>query len=588
MQKFERYFPLLYAILAGVVFAVLLQEVQQFVFYYREQQQIMAWDWDLMSSRYFGVAGPALFKAHFLSQFFYMPWVGAIITAILAVLATLCVWISVSPFTKQNWPFPLCFVPFILELSNLHDQNYQYHGFMCLVVLSVFMAIYGWASGKLSLYFRIGFATGMTLLLFYMAGPVCTLFAIYVLLCDVFAKREKWFYQVLSLAVALLSLYYAYRWCWLPSVSKTFTQDLFYYYLLPLPETCKYSWIALMAVPVVAFVTSRINLPKLAGRIVVGVALFLGIIFFGYSTSQKDKLNEDILVEMQHYVTVEDWNSILRHPAAHSRNYLIMNYVNLALSKKGLMLSHFFDYEQPDPQTLIVFHEPDDNKAELTFIFAHVNYQMGDMGGAQNHAHDTYVLTHYGHPAMLQMLIKTNLIKGAYEVADKYITLLEKSWRYSDWAKEMRKMLYNDKAIEADADLGRMRKSLPTDDTFTIDPEVCLYKTLETNPNDTAARDYMIAYLYIYRDQDDINRFVETFYQTPVLNPFPQELQEAFLLVNDFNLDYCREHGVSEENIERYKNFMQAYDRAERSRQNPVAALRKDYGNTTWYNFMFK
>lgn len=588
MQKIERYLPYLLALCFMLISGYLLQEVQQYVFFDREQQQILAWDWDLLWDRYSGVGGIALFKAHYVTQLFYMPWAGPIITAILATIASLCLWVSVKPISIHRWLFPLCLIPFVFELSNLNDANYHYWGFMCLVILTVFMAIYGKWVSRLSLYSRMALTLGVTLLLFWMAAPMCLLFAVYVILFDAFTGKERWYYQILSLVVGALAVFYAVRWCWLPSNSKAFTQDLFYNYLLPLPDTCKYSWISLLAMPVLYGLSAKMKEPVFKARIAFCLVLSFGVGFLVYSKSEQNKRDTDILLELQHHVVAEEWDEILRNPYAHTKNYLVMNYVNLALSKKGMMLTHFFNYEQVDPQNIVVFHEFDDNQAALTFIYAHVNYQMGDMGGAQNHAHDTFVLTHYGNPNMLQMLIKTNLIKGAYEVADKYITLLEKSWHYREWAEHMRTFLYNDKAVVADADLGRMRKSLPTDDTFTLDPEICLYKTLETNPEDIAARDYMIAYLYIYRDQDDINRFVETFYQTPVLNPFPQQLQEAFLLVNDFNFDYCREHGVSEENIERYKKFMTDLDRAERQGIHPAQALRKEYGNTTWYNFMFK
>lgn len=172
-------------------------------------------------------------------------------------------------------------------------------------------------------------------------------------------------------------------------------------------------------------------------------------------------------------------------------------------------------------------------------------------------------------------------------MAEKYITLLEKTWRYSDWAKNMRKFFYNDKAVEADPDLGLMRRDLPDDDTMTSDTFECLIKTLETNPEDMNARDYLIAYLFLYRDQDYINRVVEKFHDTPALKPFPEQLQEAFLLVNNGNIDYCRSYGVSEGIIKRYAQFMNFLDEVERRGLNPAQTMRKSFGNTIWYQFMF-
>lgn len=322
-------------------------------------------------------------------------------------------------------------------------------------------------------------------------------------------------------------------------------------------------------------------------RLGLSVVLFLCVGFSVYALSEKDRKNTDILLELQHDVITENWDAILNNRNAYSQNYLVMNYVNLALSKKHIMLSHFFRYPQRDIQNIMVAREIDDTNVPLSFIFSFITYQMGNMGAAQNHAHDTFVCTMYGQPTMLKMLIKTNLIKGAYPVAEKYITLLEKTWNYSDWAKDMRKFLYNDKAIKADPELGLMRKDLPDDDFMTSNTFECLIKTLVTNPEDMNARDYLIAYLFLYRDQDYIDRVVEKFYNTPALNPFPEQLQEAFLLVNDGNIDYCRSYGVSEEAIKRYVQFMNLLDQAERRGLNPAQTMRKSFGNTVWYQFMF-
>ena len=53
---------------------------------------------------------------------------------------------------------------------------------------------------------------------------------------------------------------------------------------------------------------------------------------------------------------------------------------------------------------------------------------------------------------------------GAYEVAEKYIKLLERTLAYRDWAKERRRFLYNDKAVRADKVLGMKRKCIFSDD----------------------------------------------------------------------------------------------------------------------------
>ncbi|MGP1476994.1 MAG: DUF6057 family protein [Phocaeicola sp.] len=587
MQKLERYCPYLFALLLIVLFYTQLQSVQEYVFYHREQQQVMAWDFDILCQRYHGVAGFSLFFAHFLSQFFFILETGACITVLLAMIAVMTLWYGCNRFCHSFYLFPLCAIPVAFELSNLNDAYYLYQGFISYVLLCVFIAVYAWLADKFSLYARMVIGTLLSVLLFYLSGPVCLLLGTFILIHALLAHKEKWYYHILPLLVVALITVYAVRWCWLPSTRTAFSQDLYYNMLLSVPKTFKLSWVLLLILPFLFFATSKLQISKLGMRLALSVVLFLCVGTGVYALSEKDRKNTDILLELQHDAITENWDAILNNRNAYSQNYLVMNYVNLALSKKHLLLSHFFRYPQRDVQNIMVAREIDDTNVPLSFVFSFITYQMGDMGAAQNHAHDTFVCTMYGQPTMLKMLVKTNLIKGAYPVAEKYITLLEKTWRYSDWAKNMRKFLYNDKAVEADPDLGLMRRDLPDDDTMTSDTFECLIKTLETNPEDMNARDYLIAYLFLYRDQDYINRVVEKFHDTPALKPFPEQLQEAFLLVNNGNIDYCRSYGVSEGIIKRYAQFMNFLDEVKRRGLNPAQTMRKSFGNTIWYQFMF-
>lgn len=590
MQKIERYIPYLSALLLFALFAVLLQSVQEFLFYHREQQQILAWDWDLLFRRYHGVAGPSLFLAHFFSQFFFIKGAGAIITALLAVTAVVALWHACKRFcgSGNRLLFPLCAVPLAFELSNLNDEYYLYQGFVCFVLLCAFMALYAWLATKLSLYARVACGVALSILLLYLGGSVCLPFAAFVLIDDVLARRDKWFLQIFTVAVTALASFLAYRWSLLPSMLSAFSQDLYYSMLLPVPASLKYSWLSVLAMPFVFLAFSKLKMSDKGGvRLTTGLALLLCVGIFIYTLGGRDRRNTNILLELQHDAITEDWDAILNNPNAYSQNYLVMNYVNLALSKKHMLLTHFFRYPQKDIQNIMVARETTDTNVPLSFIFSLVTYQMGDMGAAQNHAHDVFECTTYGNPTMLKMLVKTNLIRGAYPVAEKYIMLLEKTWHYDSWATAMRRFLHNDSAVEADPELGRMRRNLPADDFSTADTFECLMKTLETNPEDVNARDYLIAYLFLYRDTDYTNRVVEKFWNTPALSPFPMQLQEVFLLVNGDNIDYCRSHGVDEETVGRYVHFMNSLSQAERGRTNPAMTLRKEFGNTIWYQFMF-
>ena len=64
------------------------------------------------------------------------------------------------------------------------------------------------------------------------------------------------------------------------------------------------------------------------------------------------------------------------------------------------------------------------------------------------------------------MLIQTNLVLGSYKVAEKYISLLEKTLFYSEWASSMRHFLNQPEAIKEDGTLGELYRALPVTDEY--------------------------------------------------------------------------------------------------------------------------
>src|SRR5574344_407554 len=138
------------------------------------------------------------------------------------------------------------------------------------------------------------------------------------------------------------------------------------------------------------------------------------------------------LAKFQYLEANEQWDQILQEAEESSHNYLYCNYQNLALARKGELMKHLFDYPQNGPFSLVV----DNNKSkEVTQLLSQIYFTIGNITATQNMAFESNAgaLGNY-NPQMIKLLVQTNLILGAYPVAEKYIHLLEQSWNYKDWA----------------------------------------------------------------------------------------------------------------------------------------------------------
>ena len=81
--------------------------------------------------------------------------------------------------------------------------------------------------------------------------------------------------------------------------------------------------------------------------------------------------------------------------------------------------------------------------------------------------------------------------------------------------------------------------------------------------------------------------FIERYAGKGCLAQLPERLQEAIVTYSEHDPDYCREHGVSENTIERFTRFRQEVLNLRRSGATNISRLASEYGNTFWY-YMLK
>ena len=89
-----------------------------------------------------------------------------------------------------------------------------------------------------------------------------------------------------------------------------------------------------------------------------------------------------------------------------------------------------------------------------------VYLSWGYVSAARQAAFDANMVTPGMHnPQQLKVLVLTNMVLSAPEVAQKYINILEKTLFHRGWAAEMRRAL-NDPEYEPN-ELSRLREALP-------------------------------------------------------------------------------------------------------------------------------
>jgi hypothetical protein len=190
---------------------------------------------------------------------------------------------------------------------------------------------------------------------------------------------------------------------------------------------------------------------------------------------------------------------------------------------------------------------------------------------------------------MLKRLIQTNLIYGAYPVAEKYISLLEQTACYRGWAQAQRRFLWDDAAIESDSLLGMKRKCILSENQLSelnrLDAD--LKSIAEQNPAHTASIQYAGAAYLIVKEMAFFQELVENYYGSDVLPVLPKSFQEAVIILSEQNPTYWEQFHIPDATIRRFAEFRKQVI-ADKGNPSLPKLLMRNYGDTYWYYYMFK
>ncbi|WP_347156261.1 DUF6057 family protein, partial [Parabacteroides merdae] len=531
--------------------------------------------------------GFSMLVAEFLVQFFIRPYVGALVTAVLLTGVGVCTAGIVKRIAPVSGLFILYVLPMLALLFMHFDFNYRVQGTVCYLMMMALLCGYMRIRNDL---FRLVAGCVLVPVLFWLAGSIAVLFAGMVCLFEGLRKTPKWYISLIGVAEVLLlgvgtvyfSLMGEYRW--------VFGPDLYYHYTLHPKEIIYYSWICLPLVFLVAFFIRNKN--SLSGKkwragisCIAQLAMIAAVLWWGmpkYSDAKTLKLKK-----LDYFARTEQWDKTIEECKGKLTNFLYMCHLNMALANKGELSDKMFNFDQRGPQGLLVQWNKSEN---ISCMLSDIYFTMGATASSQEMAFEGYVSAmEDGNPRMLKRLVQTNLIYGTYPVAEKYISILEKTYAYRDWAQSQRKYLYNDEVVESDPILGTRRRMLPDRNSLAMIKGLAgdLALFLEKGPANSAALQYLGAMYLLAKDLEGFKALVEKYYGTEFLPVLPVHFQEAVIVMSEKEPDYWKRFNVSETIVARFTDYKKQV-LANRNNSAIAGLLNRSYGNTYWFYFMFK
>ena len=585
MKLSKNLIALIVTVVGAVLLGVQLQAEQAYMFFYRESQQLLFLDWSYLSEVLLQFGGVGIFISRFLVQFFIHPVVGAVTTAALVGGSVWLMWLALRKINDNVALLPALFVPLLFQVIYLATAYHHYEGLVALFFLA--LALWGYTLCRECDYkVRLGVGAAIALVLYLLVGSIGMLFAVCALLFDAMLKREKWYLGALYAAVVCVAGSFLVQRGEIIDYEFAYTPKFyneFYVVMTPFLNMTWYSTVAVMVIFYLVGLIKKMNV-WLNGAL---LAVMCCVVVGWYLPRHEKEINGGVYtyMELYHYLVTENWDGILSVDRLSFQDPLNANFVNFALSKKGELLDKLFLYPQVNASSLL--NERFGTFVEEHCVYSEIYYHLGIVSQTLELSLAAMAGTYPGTPLLLQQFVRSRIVLGDYDLAGKFVYRLSKTYGYKDWAQRQQQFLHDDAAVEADAEYGLKRRTLPELSSEFVSMNGLLYdlmKALTANPDNEAAREYVIACLLVQKDFDRIRSFVEEYYSTPMLPTLPVRLQEAVVTYSERDMDYCRRYGVSEHTIARFASFRQKILnlRHRQPNANPKSQM-SEFRDTFWY-----
>ena len=468
---------------------------------YHEEYQLLLLNTDYFAEHLRYPGGIAAWVAKFLTQFFIIASAGATVLALLLIILLL----QVRHRVKIT---ALALIPLAVMLTAMGDEN-----LMPAYLVSIIMAMAIEAALPQTRNWGVNVALTVvaSVLSYWITGPMAWL----TMLLTIFHRNSS---DTLSrrittggiAALALVAITFVS--CKTSAFPAERIITGLYYYRNPI-ETIG---IVALSVPIAIFALSVLYdwmlgkgvvehlknrkwlLPTASVAVVV-----LSIIFVpkGYAPESCDHMRYD------YYVRAQLWDDIIEEADRKKpTDPFCICALNLALAKRGELCDRMFDYTQNYNLGLLPPLELDHS---TPLASAEVFWHMGLINSAQQYCFEAMeaIPDYQKSGRIIKRLAQTNIVNGQYDVARKYLHILQQTLLYRFWAnKEMARINKDaeerEMSIISDPVYGHLRMMLLDEDVFFRDAnaDIMFGKLFLKNKSNSLAKQYLIAYPLVMKD----------------------------------------------------------------------------------------
>ncbi len=575
-------------IVAGVFFGaafVFFRFYYQYHLYFIEQLQIF-----LLTPAHFlsYFSKPGFLSSYigdFLTQFYYLSGGGPAVISLTLMLLWLLVRKLLNRWYGMDNGYLRPLIPSVFSWIALCDPEFPLSAVIGLLIAIVSFLVYV-SIGRETIRKPAGIL--MIPALYVLVGSGYLLFAVLAAgyeLAAVRKNRTVLYASVMFLVLVLvppqmrqfydITLLQSYTW--IDEITRH-VRFINYLPLLSVPATVLAAWLSFdkLKFPSVE------KISPLAGFIVMVLALSAGILLNARFTREK-------ILKLDYKAAAGRWEEVYELSQRYRlRNNIATYYTNMSLAKLGLMPEKLMEFYQPAATGLFIPVNANENYLTITFS-NEVYWQLGDVNAAQHSALLGMIFSPRSRSSrLMKRLAEINIVNGEYEVAEKYLKILEKTLFHRRWAEARRIFLFNEDECSRSPWISSKRSVIPSEDLLKAGNEyrLTLEMLIGSNPDNRMAVDYLLCYDLLIKDLDSFRANLKRFLPPEMSGPLARVYQEALLIGiasgRDSRDDY-KNYIFDPENLRRIAEYMKIYEET----GGDGRKLEPDYGTAYWFYFHF-
>lgn len=551
---------------------------------FHEQYQLFRFSVNYFIETISKPGGIADYIARFFTQFFLFPWLGAVITAtfISLIQQVFCKIINTLVKTSST-VIIISFFPSVVLTVFLCDEN----AMLCfpIALLLSLCAVWGYLSIKQNV-FRFLWGIVMLPILFWFVGSVAVIFFVLSFLFEVIKHKSylsvfKWLAFFIFFLLFFIGILYASQLFTSYPLSRIIYGINYYRYPVLMPLIKNIIVLLIILIPAVSVLFDKF----LHGKPKAWTAVVLAVLLFGggsYKIASSLDLGKEEVFAYNYMVRMYKWKKVVEKAKKQSPvSSMAMACVNLALAETGQLGDKMFSFPQYDKRESLL---PSYKRDMITPMLAgEIYYHIGMINTAHRFAFEAMESTpdYQKSACCYKRIIEINIIDGNYKMARKYINILEKTLFYRKWAKQTKKLLFNDDLVAKHPEYGVLRKNRIDEDFFFNNDkqDIMLAFLLKKNSRNRIAYEYLIALKLLERDLTSFMKFYKLGNDIPYFS-IPVHIQEALAALWALkHKDYKNmPWDINTEVVQKMKTFVTKYNLV-----NDKKKLADEFGETYWY-----